>query len=316
MVDFSGGPVAGDLDVRWIHGSRSKADSADPLLQVHRYDEHTYILRQSMTVSHEAPFLYLLFGNDRVLLLDTGATKDPATFPLRATVDELVSAWLASHPRADYALVVAHTHAHGDHIAGDEQFADRPLTTVVPSDLDSVQSFFGIADWPEQVVSFDLGGRVLDLVGAPGHHPTSLAFFDPWTGFLLTGDSVYPGRLYGFDMPAFVASLDRLVEFAEARPVTHVMGCHIEMSRMPGRDYPLGTKYQPDEPPLQMTMAQLRTVRDAARAAEAKPGVYVHDDFVIASGMGIRSILRLLVRSFGQRLGVRRASLGEKAAQA
>jgi glyoxylase-like metal-dependent hydrolase (beta-lactamase superfamily II) len=306
MADFSGGPVTGDLDVRWIHGSRSKAGGTDPLLQVHRYDEHTYILRQSMTVSHEAPFLYLMFGNDRGLLLDTGATKDPARFPLRETVDRIVSSWQAHHQRTDYQLVVAHTHAHGDHTAGDGQFADRPLTTVVAEDLDSVRSFFGFTDWPDQVVSFDLGGRVLDLTGIPGHHPSSLGLFDPWTGFLLTGDTVYPGRLYGFDMPAFVASMDRLVAFAEARPVTHVIGCHIEMSRHPGRDYPLGARYQPDEPPLQMTMAQLRAVRGAAHMAVAKPGVYVHDDFVIASGMGQRTIRKLLIRSYAHRLGLRR----------
>jgi hypothetical protein len=100
--------------------------------------------------------------------------------------------------------------------------------------------------------------------------------------------------------------MDRLVTFAEARPVTHVMGCHIEMSRRPGRDYPLGARYQPDEPPLQMTMAQLRAVRGAARMAVAKPGVYVHDDFVIASGMGQRTIRKLLIRSYAHRLGLRR----------
>src|SRR5258707_885606 len=80
-----------------------------PPIQVHRYDEHTVILRQSKSVHYEAPFIYLLFGNDRALLLDTGATADPAKFPLRATVDQLVEEWLARHPRDGYQLVVVHT---------------------------------------------------------------------------------------------------------------------------------------------------------------------------------------------------------------
>jgi hydroxyacylglutathione hydrolase len=308
MADADGGDAAGDLDVRWIHGARPARGVADPLIQVHAYDEHTFVLRQSMTVSHEAPFMYLLFGDDRAMLLDTGATKDPDRFPLRDTVDRVVSSWLVSHPRDGYELVVAHTHAHRDHISGDAQFADRPRTTVVGTDLAAVRSFFGFIDWPDQVATFDLGGRALDLVGVPGHHPTSLAVFDPWTGLLLTGDTVYPGRLYGFDMPAFVASMDRLVEFAAARPVTHVMGCHIEMSRRPGRDYPIGARFQPEEPPLQMTMAQLRAVRDATHAAASRPGVHVHDDFIIVSGMGKLTIVRLLMRSFGQRIRVGRAA--------
>lgn len=302
MPEFAGPSPDGDLDVQWIHGSPNGAVD-DPPIQVHRYDEHTFILRQSMSVSHEAPFMYLLFGNDRALLVDTGASAEPAEFPLRETVDRIVAGWPGSGSNDGYELVVAHTHAHGDHIAGDAQFADRPSTRVVGTDLEDVTSFFGFSDWPDDTVVFDLGDRAVELIGIPGHHETSLALFDSWTGFLLTGDTVYPGRLFGQDMAVQTRSMDRLVDFAEARPVTHVMGCHIEMSTTPGWDYPMGTKFQPDEPPLEMTMDQLRTVRDAARAASASSGVYVHDDFIIVSGRGAGTVVRLLSRSLGQRLG-------------
>jgi glyoxylase-like metal-dependent hydrolase (beta-lactamase superfamily II) len=271
--------TGGGLDVRWIHGSAGP--NTDPPIQVHAHDPHTFILRQNKAVHYEAPFLYLFCGDDRALLLDTGATTDPDLFPLRATVDGLLVNWLAEHPRSAYELVVAHTHAHGDHIAGDPQFADRPATTVVGPDLAAVRAFFGFADRPTEIVRFDLGGRVLEITAIPGHHDTSVAVFDPWTGFLLTGDTVYPGRLYVSDFPAFLASLDHLVAFAADRPVTHVMGCHIEMTREPGRDYPIGTTYQPDEPPLPMTVAQLRAVRDAAISVADRPGIHVFNDFVI-----------------------------------
>ena len=297
-VDFGvGSPVAGDLDVRWNYGA-----AGEPPIQVHAYDPHTYVLRQSKATNYEAPFLYLLFGNERAILLDTGATKDASVFPLRATVDGVVDAWLASNPREDYHLVVAHPPAHGDHVAGDGQFEGRPKTTVVPHEPEAVGAFFGFSSWPAEIVRFDLGGRVLDVTGIPGHQPASVAIFDPWTGFLLTGDSVYPGRLYALDFPSFVASLDRLVEFAAARNVTHVMGCHIEMSRKPGRDYPLGSKYQPDEPPLQMTIAQLTAVRDAARAASGKPGVHTSDDFIIFNGPCKGAVVRQLVRGTVRKL--------------
>ena len=49
-----------------------------------------------------------------------------------------------------------------------------------------------------------------------------------------------PGRIYAFDFPAFLASMDRMVQFASSREVTHVMGCHMEMTSSPGRDYPPG----------------------------------------------------------------------------
>jgi hypothetical protein len=96
----------------------------DPAIQVHQSDRHTLILRVSKAVSFEAPFVFLLFGNERAVLFDTGPSADPAKIPLRRTVDELVDAWLADHPRDDYELVVAHTHGHHDHRDGDPQFAE------------------------------------------------------------------------------------------------------------------------------------------------------------------------------------------------
>lgn len=290
------GVSAGEFDVRWIHGSPRRGEP-DPPIQVHRYDEHTYVMRQSMSLSHEAPFMYLLFGEQRALLLDTGATGDPAKLPLRATVDSLIEQWLAEHPREGYELVVAHTHGHGDHVAADAQFDDRPRTTVVTKDLEAVQRFWGFTEWPAQTARLDLGGRVLEALGSPGHHATAVTVFDERTGFLLTGDTVYPGRLYAFDPVAFTHSLERIVEFAGARPVSHVLGCHIEMTRRPGVDYPLGAMYQPDEPPLPMTMAQLVSVRDAARDLQGRRGIHRYDDFIIVNGVGTGTALRLYGRA-------------------
>jgi hypothetical protein len=80
------------------------------------------------------------------------------------------------------------------------------------------------------------------------------------------------------------------------------MGCHIEMTRKPGRDYPLGSKYQPDEPPLQMTVAQLVAVRDAAKAAAGKPGVHTSGDFIIFNGPCKGAVVRQLARGAVRRL--------------
>jgi glyoxylase-like metal-dependent hydrolase (beta-lactamase superfamily II) len=296
-IDFvTGAPAAGSMDARWIHGASARRRNSDPPIQVHHYDPYTVILRQSKSVNYEAPFLYLLFGNDRALLLDTGATADPAKFPLRATVDQLIAEWLTQHPRDSYPLVVAHTHGHGDHVAADAQFADRPATTVVNREPDAVQRYFGFTNWPEEVVTFDLGGRILDVTGSPGHHRAAITIYDRWTGFLLTGDTVYPGRLYAYDFPQFLASLDRMVALADSRVVTHVLGCHIEMTRQPGRDYPLGATYQPDEPPLEMTTAQLGVVRAAARSVAGRQGVHRFDDFVIYNQPSKRDQLNLIAR--------------------
>ncbi len=281
------------LDVRWIHGSASRRRRTDPAWQVHHHRDDTVILRQSKDDTYEAPFTFLLFGADRAFLLDTGATKDVG---LGHIVDALVDGWLAEHPASAYQLVVAHSHGHGDHVAGDATFADRPGTTVVGKTADDVQAFFGFTSWPDEVVGFDLGDRRLELMGLPGHHAASIVVYDERTGLLLSGDSVYPGRIYVTDLPAFIDSMNRLVAFVEARTVTHVLGCHIEMTTRPGRDYPIGCRYQPDEPPLEMTVPQLRDLRDAAVSVADRPGPTRFDDFWIVNGMGLRSQAPLIAR--------------------
>lgn len=131
-----------DLNVRWYTGARFGRSGTEPAIQFHKAAENTVILRQSMAESYEAPFLYLLFGEDRALLLDTGATTDASKFPLRETIDALIEAWLVRHPKEGYELIVAHSHAHGDHVAADTQFADRALTQVVGHSVEEVFEFF------------------------------------------------------------------------------------------------------------------------------------------------------------------------------
>nr|BFE78242.1 hypothetical protein GCM10020093_008430 [Planobispora longispora] len=55
-----------------------------------------------------------------------------------------------------------------------------------------------------------------------------------------------------------------------------MLGCHIEMTRQPGVDYPIRTTYQPDEPPLQMTTAHLHEIRAAIEELGDRPGRRAH----------------------------------------
>ncbi len=273
--------MGGDVSVRWIHGSSSAKHDQDPEIQIHVYDQDTFILRQNKAVHYEAPFLFLLFGQQRAVLIDTGATESADHFPLRRTVDDLVAAWLAGRASAGYGLLVVHTHAHGDHVAGDGQFEGRPDTIVVRADRGTAWEFFGFGDDLDATADVDLGSRVLECLPSPGHDAAAVTFYDPATGLLLTGDTAYPGRLYIRDWAAFAATIDRLVAFAETHPVSHVLGCHIEMTTSPGVDYPVRTTYQPDEQQLQMTVAQLADIQKAVRQVDGRPGRHVFEDFIL-----------------------------------
>ena len=266
--------------VAWQHGAATCARNAEPAIQVIRYDDRTWILRQNKCLNYEAPFLFLLVGEQKALLLDTGATPDSSTFPLYRTVRHLLQGWEAAHGRP-LELVVAHTHNHGDHRAADAQFRGRPHVHVVGLEADDVQHFFRLEACPLQSAIFELGRRPLEIIPIPGHQAASIAVYDAATRLLFTGDTVYPGRLYVQDWPAFRASIQRLVTFAAHHKVAYVVGNHVEMSRTPGVDYPTGTTFQPDEHPLPLHVADLQQLNRDLHALGDRPTRQVDEAFII-----------------------------------
>ncbi len=218
--------------------------------------------------------MYLLFGNDRALLLDTGATADPERFPLRRMVDRLVDVWLAKNPREGYALVVAHTHGHGDHVAGDAQFAGRARHHSGAQGRGRgavvLRVRRGLAGPDRLLRPGRAGAGGAGLAGPPPARRSPSTTRGP--PFCSPGTPSIPDGCTCPTSPRSLATMDRMVAFAGTRPVTHVLGCHVEMTSRPGRDFPLGATYQPGERALQMTAAQLIAVRDAAVAVAGQRG--------------------------------------------
>ena len=232
-----------------------------PEFQVHEYNEDMYILRESGCVHHEKPFLYLLFGKDKVLLLDTGAGKTEVARVVKNIVDK----WLARNKQETIQLIVAHTHAHGDHTSGDDQFRHLPDTVLIPPNLQAVKSFFAFKHWPEEIKEYDLGSRIIDVIPIPGHEATAIALYDRQTGILFTGDNLYPGRLYVEDAIEYVRSTQRLVDFTQNKPVAHILGNHIENTRTPYVLYSTRETYQPDEQALELGRGQLLELNEALK---------------------------------------------------
>jgi hydroxyacylglutathione hydrolase len=266
----------GSIPANWVTGGPDCA--AVPDWQVHAYNDDFFILRESGCTNYEKPFLYLLFGKDRALLEDTGAGKEVQT---GRAVSEVIAKWCAKNGRKSIPLVVAHSHSHGDHVSGDAQFAAMPGATMVPLTVEGTRSFYGIAKWPEEIGHIDLGERILDVVPIPGHDTLSVAFYDRQTGVLLTGDSLYPGRLYVRDYPEFVRSTQRLVDFTQGKIVAHILGTHIEQAATPYQDYVVGTKYQPEEHSLALSRGQLLELNDALRQMGDKPRRMAMRDFTV-----------------------------------
>ena len=252
-----------------------------PEWQVHQYNENLYLLRQSGCTDYEKPFLFLFFGKDRAMLLDTGSRHGN----LAPELHRIVTNWLIYKKRTSIPLIVVHTHSHSDHVAGDAEvqaIKDPAMPiTFVPAELEATKKLYGIQNWPEDIGHIDLGGRVLDVIPIPGHNPVGVAVYDRNTAILFTGDSLYPGRLYVQDFAAFQASTERIIRFSQGKPIAHILGNHIEETRTPFIDYPVGTIYQPDEHQLELSRGALLDLEEGLLSLQGKPARLALHDFTI-----------------------------------
>jgi glyoxylase-like metal-dependent hydrolase (beta-lactamase superfamily II) len=246
------------LSAPWNEGAKDCKARPQPPIEIRAHDATTYVLRENLCATFEAPFMYLLIGKARALLIDTGDVADPARMPLAKTVIGLLPQIGGSH----LPLLVVHTHRHLDHRAGDPQFQNLSRVQVVGYDLASVQRFYHFTDWPNGLARIDLGGRTIDVFPTPGHNATHVTFYDRNTALLFSGDFLLPGRLLIDDAGADLASARRAATFVAARPVSAVLGGHIEQD-VTGNAFDWGSQYHPHEQPLPMSKADVLALPEA-----------------------------------------------------
>ena len=281
------GPAPGRFVMRWIYGSNVAAKNRDPRIQVMQYNEDTFALRQNVCVHWEAPFTYLLFGNAGALLIDSGATPEANYYPLRETVDAIITRWGQARGRHKVPLTIALT--SGEDVAQNQglvQFAGRPDTMIVPRPLEVMKRFYGLeSSWPSGSGRIDLGDRVIEVIPTPGTHRDGVSFYDPYCDILFTGDLIFPGKINIGNDKDFVASLERIKAFIAAHPVKWLFGGHIEMMFVPGRYYPRFATYKPYERLLEMDPALVDELLHYAREIQGKDMMLIRPDFVLLNGV-------------------------------
>lgn len=277
----------------WNEGAPDCTKVKMPPLEVQAYDAHSFVLRENLCATWEAPFLYLLIGRDRALLIDTGDVADPAQMPLEKTV----SALLEQAGAPSLPLLVVHTHRHLDHRAGDPQFVHRANTVLVGYDIDSVKRFYRFAQWPDGVAHIDLGGRTIDVVPTPGHNETHVVFYDHATTLLFSGDFMLAGRMLIDDPAAEIASADRVADFVRDKPVAAVLGGHVEFDRK-GEALPWQTTFHPNEHALAMSKTDLLALPAVAKSFNGfyseSGGFILMDSIRILIAIAIAAVIALV----------------------
>ncbi len=155
---------------------------------------------------------FLVLGSSYGVLVDTGT----GIGDMRSAVKELT----------DLPVFVINTHFHWDHVGSNWQFetcynmqndfVKRSATEGVPHSRVADQ-LKGDAVWrplPKNFVpdeycirpwkslpmmdgqEFDIGGRILRVISAPGHSEDGVFIYDDLHRILFTGDSIYPAGIY------------------------------------------------------------------------------------------------------------------------
>lgn len=251
----------GSIDFHWNEGANDCKASPQAPLEVHPYNPGTYILRENLCATFEAPFMYLLIGSTKALLIDTGDVADSNQMPLAKTVMQL----LPGDGATKLPLLVVHTHRHLDHRAGDGQFMHLANVEVVGFDVDSVRRYYKFTNWPNGLAEINLGDRTVDVIPTPGHNETEVSFYDRNTGLFFSGDFLMPGRLLIDDAKADLASAERVAAFVKDRPISYVLGGHIELDAS-GETFPWESQYHPNERVLQMSKDDLLALPGAIRS--------------------------------------------------
>jgi glyoxylase-like metal-dependent hydrolase (beta-lactamase superfamily II) len=186
---------------------------------------------------------YLILGNDKALLFDTGMGISDV---------KKVTAELTKLP-----ILVLNSHTHDDHVGGNWQFdtvlgmdTDFSRTNAKGSREDAQAEIapgeicgelpkgfdpktYATKPWKisrhiHDGDKLDLGGRTIEILSTPGHTPDAISLLDRANGLLFTGDTYYPAPIWLYrpetDFDAYAASIQRLA--ALAPQVKLVIGAH------------------------------------------------------------------------------------------
>ena len=279
---------------KWMHGTESCKQDKDPKLQVVQVNANSYVIRQNKCVTFEAPFIFVLVGQKRALVVDTGANESPDESPLYAAVLSILETQQQSTDPKQ--ILVVHSHSHGDHVKGDSQFRGMRGVEVVGTSQEALAEQLGLSNWPNKLATIELGERQVTFIPIPGHQEQSIAIYDHQSGWLLTGDSFYPGLIMVKGWQAYKASIERLVSFANDHAVSLVLGTHIEMNGETHEIYSIGTTYQPKELPLALSLDDLKDLNRRLQQTP-KPQKLEFEDFIVLPMSRFQKMLSNLLSS-------------------
>jgi glyoxylase-like metal-dependent hydrolase (beta-lactamase superfamily II) len=216
---------------RPAYSKLEKVPTADSWFEVYKIRPGIFAIYEPHQL--EEVISYLIVGNDRALLFDTGM----GISNIQAVVTGLTK----------LPVSVLNSHTHNDHVGDNWRFTDiygmdteftranargskedaqaelapDEICGALPAGFDTkayATKPFHITHWLHDGDQINLGGRVLKVISTPGHTPDAVALLDKANGLLFTGDTFYAGPIYLYrpetDLDAYLASVRKLAALA------------------------------------------------------------------------------------------------------
>jgi hydroxyacylglutathione hydrolase len=179
----------------------ASAEWVDDYYTVEQINERTFAIGEPRY--YQQNFNYLLVGSERAILFDAG----PGVRDIRPIAESLT----------DLPITFVPSHFHYDHVGADFEF-ERVALADLPGFRDRVRDgrfelrtlehlgfaegyarrSFEVTEWIKPGDLISLGDRTLQVVLTPGHTPDSISLVDLASGYVFSGDFIYPGPLYAF----------------------------------------------------------------------------------------------------------------------
>jgi glyoxylase-like metal-dependent hydrolase (beta-lactamase superfamily II) len=205
------------------------AEWFDDWFAVERLDEQTVAIGEPGY--WQFPVSYLILGEDRALLFDSGSGRRDIRPVVEALTGRPVTVTF-SHPHFDH--VGNHRCfdqiAMFDHPALRQRVVDGHFTPSLGQHLKLGRPRFEVDEWWAAGETVDLGNRTLEVLHIPGHSPESMALIDRERGQLFLGDFLYNYELYVEDLDEYLGSSEALLSETEGSET--LFGAHGE-PRMP-----------------------------------------------------------------------------------
>ena len=252
LAQVAPSPVAPNLmDMHWNEGAKNCKASALPPLEQHAFNAQTIILRENLCATFEAPFMYLLIGSKKALLIDTGDVGDANKMPLATTGARV---FCPATGRRSCRCLWSTRIGISTTAPATRSLPIYPTSRSSATTSASVRSLLSLysTGLTERRRSISATASSMCCQRPAITRLEIVSFYDRNTALFFAGDFLMPARLLIDDTRADLASARRAAAFVKDRPVSYVLGGRIEIDAT-GKTFEWESQYHPNEHALAMS---------------------------------------------------------------